>query len=338
MVLLHLAGAVAGYGLSLLGVPLAWMIGSMLMSATMTIAFDVARPPAKLRFAAQTAVGGSIGLYLTPEALARILSFGFPIVASAVLITAAACVIGIAQSRLTGLDRATSIFSCVPGGPLEMANLTALNGGDPGRAAFAQTTRILAIILLFPPFLLASGADMTFIGTTLSEADLAGIATMLALAAVGATLAFYARVANPFFLGPMLVVGLAVGAGGLTIPPLPDLLISTAQVLLGVSLGSMFRRDLMRSGLQFLGATATTTLLLLAVCIGLAELWAIWFDVDFATLALANAPGAVTEMAITAKAMRLDVLAGRRVPGGADIPVAPAAAVYLQGDEQDIGA
>src|SRR5690606_17038994 len=111
----------------------------------------------------------------------------------------------------------------------------------------------------------------------------------------------------PFFLGPMLLVGLGVGLYGLEIPPLPNPVIFAAQVLLGVSLGSMFRRDLVKAGMRFLVATGTTTFLLLAFCVAVAEFWAVLIGVDFATLALANAPGAITEMAVTAKAMRLDV-------------------------------
>jgi uncharacterized protein len=307
LALLHLGGAAAGYGAWVLGIPLAWLIGSMLFSTAATLALDAPRPPRAFRYAAQLTVGGAIGLYLTPEALDRILDFSVPILVSAVLITLIAGLIGVAKAKLTGTDRATAIFSSIAGGPMEMANLAERYGGDPGRAAFAQTLRILLIILLYPPLLLASGTGMDVAVTGLADADPAWMALLLVLSLAGAGAAWRLGLANPFFLGPMIVTGVAVSVGGLAIPPPPDTVIWTAQVLLGVSLGTMFRRDLVTAGLPFLASTLATTALLLGVCLAIAQIWTMTMGADFATMALSTAPGAVTEMALTARAMRLDV-------------------------------
>ncbi len=307
LVLLHLGGTAAGFALWQLGVPLAWLIGATLFSATITVAFDTPAPPRFLRFCGQLVVGGAIGLYLTPEAVDRIIAFGGPILASAILITLIGGLIGLAQAKLTDTHRATAIFSAIPGGPVEMANLAEQHGGDPGRAAFAQTLRILLIILLYPPLLMAGGAAMDLETTGIAEADVWSLVLLLSLSAAGAAAAYAVRLANPFFLGPMVVTGLMVGGAGVAIALPPDTVIFGAQVLLGVSLGAMLRRDLVRSGLRFLAGTAVTTAVLLGSCLLLGLLWAGTMEADPATMVLATAPGAVTEMAITAKAMGLDV-------------------------------
>jgi membrane AbrB-like protein len=113
------------------------------------------------------------------------------------------------------------------------------------------------------------------------------------------------RLINPYFLLPMALTG-ALTASGIHLSGLPSPLIAFAQLMLGVSTGSMFRRSLFRNH----KATATTlisTFVLLSASLSIAWLMAHLFDQDIATMALASAPGSVTEMTLTAKAMHLDV-------------------------------
>lgn len=278
----------------------------MLLAAASSIVLETPRPPRLTRKAGQVVVGAAIGLYLTPAALQRIAESGVAILLSAVLITIVGVLIGLAQARLSRANLATAIFSCVPGGPMEMANLAAHHGGDPAAAALSQTLRIVAIVLLFPPILLLQdGAGI------LPQADPPdvvgwGVPVMLSLAVAAGVAASRIGILNPYFLGPMLGTG-ALTAAGLHLSDFPEAMIAGAQVLLGVSLGSTFRRSLFASGLGFLGAALLTTLALLAACIALAGGLAVLFEERFPVMLLANAPGSVTEMAITAKATGLDV-------------------------------
>jgi len=113
------------------------------------------------------------------------------------------------------------------------------------------------------------------------------------------------RIANPFFLGPLVGVGLATVLGA-PVAPLPGPLIGAAQVALGVSLGSMFDRSVIAAAGSFVLHGALITVLLIAISIGLAGLMVLILGQSFQLLVLANAPGSVTEMAVTAKGMSLD--------------------------------
>ena len=87
----------------------------------------------------------------------------------------------------------------------------------------------------------------------------------------------------------------------------PRALTFGGQLLLGISIGLSFRRDLLRSASRFVGASALVTLLTIAGCSALAWAIAIVDALPVATLVLAAAPGSVTEMSLTAQAMGLNV-------------------------------
>lgn len=304
---LLLFGALAGYAATLLHIPLPWMIGPIVVAGGLTLAADVAAPPVQIRMAGQLVIGATMGLYLVPEAVARITGAVLPILISAVLSIVAAVIVGVVQARFLRTDKATAIYSSVPGGPIDMANLAEHHGGDPARTALTQTIRIVLIIVLFPQILL-------IIGSTLHEIDIAGSGPVaipeLALLTAGCLVASYAakivRLLNPFFMGPLLFVG-GLTAMSLPMPAVPPALVAGGQVLLGASIGCMFRRDLFRNGLVFIAVSVTSTMTLLGLCLLLGAGLSHVFGLDLETMILAAAPGGATEMAVTAKAMNLDV-------------------------------
>lgn len=305
LLLLHGAAAAGGVVAFRLGLPLAWMIGPMVVTAALTLARDVSAPPRLTRSGGQVVVGTGIGLFLTPAAVQVIAASAVPILLSALLIVLVGCAIGYAQARLARTDLATAVFSCVAGGPAEMASLAVRHGGDGAHAALSQSLRIVLIVFLFPQLLLLQGRQFEPFVRTAGDVQPAWLALLLTTAVLTGLLARRVRLVNPFFLGPMLASG-TLTAAGLHLSAVPPQLLAAAQILLGVSLGAMFRRRLFRSG-RMLFTSLASTALLLVIAIGIAALWGLVFDLPFDTMMLANAPGSVTEMAITAQAMHLDV-------------------------------
>jgi membrane AbrB-like protein len=78
-------------------------------------------------------------------------------------------------------------------------------------------------------------------------------------------------------------------------------LLVLAQVFLGVWLGAVFDRDLLRRARGFIPGAIAASLFLIALCIamGLVLTWVT--DQTWQVMLLATAPGSVTEMALTAK-------------------------------------
>jgi len=299
-------GAVAGYAVTATGMPLGWMIGGMIASGALTLALNMPAPPRRMSLLGQIVVGGAVGLFLTPAAMLRIVENALPIMLVAVLTVIAGFLIALAERRWFRNHKATALFGSIPGGPMEMASLAHRYGGAADQVALAQMLRIGLIVVLFPLLVLASGAEVRPMAVSVQEAGLPGLAVILGLGWAAGWVLWRIGITNPYFLGPMAVMG-GLTAAGAGLPEIPAPAIWAAQVLLGVGLGAMFRRETLRGGRSVAMQVVSGTLVLLVVCCGIALMLVALFDLDPATMLLASAPGGVTEMTLTAKAVDADV-------------------------------
>ena len=104
-----------------------------------------------------------------------------------------------------------------------------------------------------------------------------------------------------------MLVGLILSASGLIVLIIPPMLIMLAQLMIGAWLGCQFRRDIMVHLPRVSLAGAAITLFMIAAAYGGASCLSLATDLPITTAFLALAPAAMTEMALTAKAMHLDV-------------------------------
>jgi membrane AbrB-like protein len=114
------------------------------------------------------------------------------------------------------------------------------------------------------------------------------------------------RITNPWLLGG-LIVGMSTAVAELPLSGVPTPVVNLGQVLIGAALGAQFRRDTLQGLGRFLPAVLAATLALIACCLLLAALLQPLTGLGFATLALALAPGGITEMSLTAKLLQLAV-------------------------------
>lgn len=304
---LHAAAAVGGYVATQIGIPLPWMIGPIIVVGILSLSFGISSSPVSLRMTGQLIIGFAMGLYLDPEALARILSQAMPIAVAIVSTVAVAIGIGVVQAVLFKVQKATAVFSNVPGGPVDMAVMAQHHGGDPGRVALTQTIRIVMIVVFFPQVLLLIRGDVDVADyVPLSSIEPLPFALLTAACVVAGLAAQWVRLMNPFFMGPLLMVGV-LAASGLDLPDVPDPVVALGQLLLGTSIGCMFRRDLLAGSPVFLAVALLATVILSVLCAGIGYVMAMVYDLELGTMILGVAPGSATEMSVTAKAMHLDV-------------------------------
>jgi membrane AbrB-like protein len=121
VLLLAVAGGMAA---NLAQLPAGALIGSMAAVGAYNLWTDgAARMPAAARDASRIVVGAVIGSLVTPSLLH---TFGANLV-WALAVTALVILVGVAcgllLTRISGLDRATALLSCSPGGISEMAAL-----------------------------------------------------------------------------------------------------------------------------------------------------------------------------------------------------------------------
>jgi membrane AbrB-like protein len=261
----------------------------------------------RLRNAGQWVIGIALGLYFTPAVLALIVGL------------APAIGVGVLWALLLGQgfyrfllrsaegDRATAFFSAAIGGASEMAVLAERHGGRVDRVAAAHSLRVLMVVLIIPFGLQLSGLhgqDPAPLAP--AEVQGLGLAVLVVASGLGILLLRHVRAPNPFVLGA-LASTLLLTASGVTLSGLPAWASPAAQLAIGVSLGSRFAPDFVRSAPRWLGAVALGTLVMLALTAGAAWALSRWMAIHPATALLATAPGGIAEMAITAKVLQLGV-------------------------------
>ncbi|MCC5959470.1 MAG: AbrB family transcriptional regulator [Rhodobacteraceae bacterium] len=308
IILIYLGAVGTGWIAAQLHVPLPWMIGALVFATGISLYGVQIKAPALSRPAGQIVVAGSVGLAFTPAALETLGAMFLPMVIAALLTIAAGFLVAWVLMRLSDVDAMTATLASVPMGPVESANLAQRYGVNPGPVVFAQTLRIMALVLVIPPAILLLDGSVADPSETLRNMHWTpqGAALLIVLAVLGAFTLKLLRVSNPFFLGP-LAASAAAAALGLPVTATPYVVLAGAQVLLGVWLGAVINRDLFRRAGRFVPAAMLSTLLMMALCLALALILAPITGTNWATMVLATAPGSVTEMALTAKVLQESV-------------------------------
>ena len=311
LVLCVIAGALFAW----LKLPLPWMIGPLLaMAVGKANGFEL-EGPRLAREGGQTIIAVALGLYFTPQVAAGVVNF-VPWMFAAGLFALALGLVSSAIVRILmgrnangdrEIDGATAFFGSVPGGATEMAVQAERFGGRVDRVAFAQSFRILVVVLTLPfiyRYADIHGLDPYVQGPQAVNAP--GLALLFALALGGGFLLALARAPNAFMLGPLLTV-IVLTAADFNLSALPGWLSAIGQLLLGCSLGAKFERDFFRAAPRFMFAVAAATLVAISLSVVFATgLWR-FAGIHLATGVLAVAPGGIAEMCITAKVMQVGV-------------------------------
>lgn len=292
----------AGFALSHLHVPLAFMIGPMIVSLLASLTIGGLRVPMATRKGGQIVVAGSVALYFTPQTLTELVRLAPAMVGLALFTVAAAFTVAAVLRRLSGVDFVTAVLASVPLGPVESATLARGAGLRPGFIVFSQTLRLLGLILVVPPALILIDGQVGDPADALRNQPwtVAGALTLVGLAAIGAVLFQSVRLSNPYFLGP-LAMGFAAATLGLPITAVPYPVLTGAQVLLGVWVGAIFDRAFFAQAGRLIPAAAVSNAAMIAICTGMGIVAAALTGERWTVMVLSAAPGSVTEMALAAK-------------------------------------
>jgi len=292
---------------ALIGIPLPWMIGSMIAVSALTWFTDVPNPPA-IRNLSLVVLGLGLGQGFTGPVLGAVAA-ALPamVLAGVVTILAALPAAGL-FARLSGTDARSGYFCTVPGGIVLMTVLAQQAGAKVPAVVLSQTIRMCVVVLLFPPAmaLLAPGVtDGAF-----SAPRLPGDPAWIALLYVAGLLVGWATerigLVNAWMLGPCLMV-ILLSAFGVLPSGIPVWLVDAAQVGMGSTFGLRITRRFLLSARNLVLVSAATTLALSALLVLLALPIAWIFDLPAFGVMLGMAPGGMPEMALTAKALDLAV-------------------------------
>lgn len=290
-----------------LGVPLAWVLGPLIATATIAIAGAPVFASLAWRRAGQVVIGTSIGLNVTAALLAVIMLWLPIMVVTALIAILIAAALSVTYARLARVDDKTAYYAMMPGGLSEMANLGAAAGARAEPIAVAQALRVAVLVTILPPLIVGldiQGAE----SLSPSYPDLSLIVTGTALAGgvAGVGLARLARLNNPWMIGAIVGAG-ALTATGLVLGRLPTPLYWLGQFLIGISIGARFRREIILRLPRLCITSIAFVLALAALLAGYAGLLSLISGLDLASAVLGASAGGMAEMAITAQTLHLSV-------------------------------
>jgi uncharacterized protein len=305
-------GLAGGWIAFILHVPLAFMIGAMVLTTAAAIAGVPVRVPPGLRGLMIAILGIMLGSAFSPTLLQHASEWSVSLLGLAVYIVVAAWAGVLYLRKVAGYDPVTAYFTAMPGGFNEMVLMGGAMGGNDRTIALGHSLRILLVVMTVPfAFGLLPGFDSTARDWTLNSLgpDWSALAlqdwALLAACGVGAPLAHWLRIPAALLVGPMLLSA-AIHLAGLTAVKPPGLLVAAAQIVVGSAIGCRFAGE----NLQQLFAAArvaaglTTILLLITVLMALAL--HLSTGQDFAALILAYAPGGLAEMSLVALSLHID--------------------------------
>lgn len=292
----------AGWLAQRFGIPLAWMIGPLLVVGITSMFGVRLQSPYLGRQTGQSTVGLVVGLQLTPPVLLFLWQDFWLIMGAGIVTVLLGIPMAMLLHRLSKEDAKTCYFSAVPGGLSEMAELGARYGAQVEPIAIAQTLRLAIVVITIPPTLGLLGITGQALNAPIYALTLNWPTTILFITIAISTSALFSRlkVSNAWILGG-LAVGLCIALIAQKALAIPTLMVNLAQFLLGMGLGVMFKHEFMTKAPRFIRMAAFIVLILIAIAVGLAAIIAQLTPHEFGTLLLAFAPAGVTEMVLTAK-------------------------------------
>ena len=298
-----IGGALCAY----LGTPLPWMIGAIFGMGAAQLAGARLQAPRGGREAGFVVVGANLGLYFTAPVVQEVGSLWPWFVGLGLAAIAYGTFSAWMLARLSGTDRATAFFGCMPGGAAEMANLGEKYGAAPDRVALAHSLRMLMVVTIFPVAITLAGFHATEdYRPVATPFDALGMFELLAIAALAGAAAKLVNVPTGFMMGA-LVASTLLTVSGFQFSSIPSWLTNAAQVLMGCALGARFDRSFLTHAPRFAMALVPTLALMLAIAAAVGWALAAGSGTYLGGGLLAAAPGGIAEMCITAKVLRISV-------------------------------
>ncbi len=291
-----------------LGMPLPFLLGPLIASATVCLA---AKPilPAEfaylggLRFIFIAVIGVMIGAQVTPDLFTDTHQLLLSLGALMLFVTLSIPFNYIIFRRLGRYDRPTAFYSSMPGGLYESIAFGEEAGADPARLMLQQFLRLIVVVTMVPIglSLWLGEAVGSAGGMTLAKPDVP-ISTLLVVClaiVLGIGLGALLRLPARQLTGPM-AVGAALSLSGAIDLDIPQWLVNLALIIVGMALGARFKGITLRRVVQGAGLALLSVGGMLVLAAGIAMFLSHQTAHSFDMMLISFAPGGVTEMTLIA--------------------------------------
>ena len=213
--------------------------------------------------------------------------------------------------RLSGSDEATAFFAMAVGGASEMAVQGERHGAVVEHVAAAHSLRIMMVVATIPFAVRwwsshGWGAGIDPFVPLAATVRPGGLLVLVALTSIAALLFKRLQLPNAWVIGPLLVA-LMLTAAGIELSRLPEWMIRTGQLFIGVSLGTRFTPRFVHTAPRYLASVAACTVVTMMLAAVFALCLAQITDLHPGTMLLATSPGGIAEMSLTARVLHLGV-------------------------------
>ncbi len=304
-----LTAALASIGallFQLVHIPMPWLLGPLF--TTMILRLTTPLPimwHKSLKDVGLVFAGYSIGIAFTVQAFNEIGRF-FPLMIG---MNVFYILLFLAISKFivmrTKVDELAALTSTVPGGMSQILAYAAEKGSQHlTMITFYQVLRVLCI-LSFVPLIVSSGSGSTAVDEqTIHYSGM--LIVFLILAYGGGYVAQKIRIPTGYLLGPVILF-IVLQLVGVSIPALPSSALHIAQLLIGIFIGMLLRKEDLHLSkkVMFYGFIAA------ALYIGSAYIISLfivdYYGIDFKTAFLSIIPGGLDQMGLIAASVKADV-------------------------------
>lgn len=320
--------SVGGFLISLTGLSIGWMIGTMLMSTFLSFQ----RPkflqipeskkgiPKYWLYIGQCILGIELGQKMNASVIFMFTDHWLTIVFMLLLSIVFALLSGIVLWRYTKLDLLTSLFATIPGGLSTIPGIAEEVGANTGIVSIIQTIRSFLVIFMIPVVLSTVSFDgsssgyhhaISTIAPKFETTQLIWTALLVGVAVLGYYLGKHLRFPAPWLIGGMVSVGLfksiaAIYNGFDIVPWWPHWIIILSQIFIGASIGSRFHKGMFSGLHKILVVSSLSTIGFITSMFGCAYIVTALTGMSITTSALAFAPGGIAEMTTTSIILHAD--------------------------------
>lgn len=299
------AGAAGGLVFAVLGLPAAWISGSLVVTIALAVANVRIDVPEWLRVPAFVVLGASMGTALTPETFARAATWpvSMACLGASVLGTMAGGTLFL--TRVAGWSRETAFWASAPGAFGTVVAMAADTRADLRKVAFAQALRLFLLVAALPNVLGALGLTAGGLAPPPHVSSPWAVAVLLAVCTATGLLATRLKVPGGLILGA-LAGSAALHASGASDAVLPPEMLIPAFVILGASVGVRFLGTTLGTIRAYFLASLGAFLVAVAISTVFAVIAAWLTGDDLGKLVTAFAPGALEAMTALGFALGYD--------------------------------
>ena len=301
-------GAVGGAVFSYLAVPLAWMLGPMIINIVASVSGAQVLIPHGIRVATLCLIGVFLGGSFSPELVGRLGEWIQSLALMLLFIPLITIVAGWYYCHFARFDRSTAMFSGAPGTLTAMVMIGGESGADERMVALAQGLRVVIVVLLMPLVVVALTSTSALSPSIVTAAGifLWHDALLLAIAAlVGFGLGHILKLPASAMTGAMLV-STALYLGGIVHWRPPDIFLYVCLWVLGSAIGSRFSTATPALFFQVSRHSIVATALIISLSAMFAALVSQLTGMEYLPALLSFTPGGVAEICLIAIAFHID--------------------------------